>query len=150
MFFHQENPDLHYVPHTDFSCEVTMLAGPRAVQDTWLSQRQPDLPVVSLDDIRNEMKVDPTDNQGRVVQAGSRTLPRIPASWHIVRFQRHEPAAAHTASLAGLICGLPGTDGNHMAGTVFRPLATAEQESPGRRTGEGHQKTAGKWNADMG
>lgn len=70
VFFHQENPDLHYVPHTDFSCEVTMLAGlPGSGKDTWLSQRQPDLPVVSLDDIRNEMKVDPTDNQGRVVQA---------------------------------------------------------------------------------
>ncbi|APZ93363.1 AAA family ATPase [Fuerstiella marisgermanici] len=69
LFYRNTDPNLHYVPHEDFSCTVTMLSGlPGSGKDTWLSRHRDDLPVVSLDEIRNEMKVEPTDNQGEVVQ----------------------------------------------------------------------------------
>lgn len=69
QFFRQREPNLHYVPHEDFACQVTMLCGlPGSGKDTWLSQNHSELPVVSLDDIRGELDVDPTDNQGEVVQ----------------------------------------------------------------------------------
>lgn len=69
QFFRQREPNLHYVPHEDFACQVTMLCGlPGSGKDTWLSRNQSELPVVSLDDIRGELDVEPTDNQGEVVQ----------------------------------------------------------------------------------
>ncbi len=68
-FFQQDEPNLHYVPHEDYACQVTVMSGlPGSGKDTWLSQNRPNLPVVSLDDIRGELNVDPTDNQGQVVQ----------------------------------------------------------------------------------
>lgn len=69
LFFRQREPNLYYVPHEDFSCDVTVLCGlPGSGKDTWLARNRPDLPVVSLDDIRRELDVAPTDNQGEVVQ----------------------------------------------------------------------------------
>ena len=69
QFFRQAEPNLHYVPHEDFACTVTMLSGlPGSGKDTWLSRHRAGLPVVSLDDIRGELDVDPTDNQGEVIQ----------------------------------------------------------------------------------
>ena len=50
--------------------EVLLTCGlPGAGKDTWIRANHPDLPVVSLDDLRLEMDVEPTENQGRVVQA---------------------------------------------------------------------------------
>ena len=69
LFHRQREPNLYYVPHEDFACEVTVLCGlPGSGKDTWLARNQPDLPVVSLDDIRRELAVAPADNQGEVVQ----------------------------------------------------------------------------------
>ena len=69
LFFRKREPNLHYVPHEDFACQVTLLSGlPGSGKDTWLSRDRSDLPVVSLDDIREELAVEPTDNQGDVVQ----------------------------------------------------------------------------------
>lgn len=68
-FFHASEPNLHYTPHEQFSCAVTMMAGlPGSGKDTWLATQRPELPVVSLDELRTELGVDPTDNQGRVAQ----------------------------------------------------------------------------------
>ena len=68
-FFRQREPNLHYVPHEDFKCQVTLMCGlPGSGKDTWLSQNRVDVPVVSLDDIRGELGVNPTDNQGEIVQ----------------------------------------------------------------------------------
>ena len=37
-FFRQREPNLHYVPHEDFSCTVTLMSGlPASGKDTWLS-----------------------------------------------------------------------------------------------------------------
>lgn len=64
-----EAKNLHYVPHEDFTCEVTLMAGlPGSGKDTWLARHRDDRPVVSLDDVRSELSVDPTDDQGEVVQ----------------------------------------------------------------------------------
>ena len=50
--------------------EVILMCGlPGTGKDTWIKAHCPDLPVVSLDDLRMEMGVEPTENQGRVAQA---------------------------------------------------------------------------------
>lgn len=68
-FFRSAEPNLHYVPHEEFSCHVTLLSGlPGSGKDTWAQQHRGDLPMVSLDAVREETGVDPTDNQGAVAQ----------------------------------------------------------------------------------
>jgi len=50
--------------------EVILLCGlPGTGKDTWIARNCPELPVVSLDDIRREMGIKPTENQGQVAQA---------------------------------------------------------------------------------
>jgi predicted kinase len=68
-FFRQREPNLHYVPHEDFSCSVTVMSGlPGSGKDHWLAQNRSELPVVALDDIRGELGVEATDDQGQVAQ----------------------------------------------------------------------------------
>jgi predicted kinase len=68
-FFRQQQPNLHYVPHGRFCCTATLIAGlPGSGKDTWLSRNRSGLPVISLDDLRGELDVEPTDNQGQVAQ----------------------------------------------------------------------------------
>lgn len=69
LFFRQAEPNLHYVPYEDFSCTVTMVAGvPGSGKNHWLSLERPELPVVALDEVREELDVAPTEDQGRVAQ----------------------------------------------------------------------------------
>lgn len=70
LFHRGELSSLHYVPHESPSCTVTMMSGlPGAGKDTWLAQHRPELPVLSLDGLREELDVAPEENQGRVAQA---------------------------------------------------------------------------------
>ena len=70
VYFHSETPDLHYVPYDDTTFEVILMAGlPGTGKDTWIQTHRSDLPVVSLDAIRRELRVDPEDSQGVVVSA---------------------------------------------------------------------------------
>jgi predicted kinase len=70
LFYRQERPNLHYVPHEEYRCTVTMLSGlPGAGKDTWVTANVPDVPIVSLDDLRGELGVDAGDDQGEVIQA---------------------------------------------------------------------------------
>src|SRR5262249_32636942 len=51
-------------------CTVTLMSGlPGVGKDTWLARNCPELPVVSLDNLRETLEVDATDNQGAVIQA---------------------------------------------------------------------------------
>jgi predicted kinase len=69
QFYRQANADLHYVPHEDYRCTVTIMSGlPGSGKDTWLAKNRSELPIVSLDDIRGQLDVEATDNQGQVIQ----------------------------------------------------------------------------------
>ncbi|MEZ0274528.1 MAG: AAA family ATPase, partial [Roseimicrobium sp.] len=69
LFFRQAEGNLHYTPHEDYRCTVTLMCGlPGAGKDTWLAKHRPWLPVVSLDAIREDLDMDATDNQGQVIQ----------------------------------------------------------------------------------
>ena len=70
LFYRKDPPNLFYVPHEDYRCTVTMMSGvPGSGKDTWIEQQGPDVPVVSLDDIRQQLDLEATDNQGAVIQA---------------------------------------------------------------------------------
>ncbi|MFO0810174.1 MAG: AAA family ATPase [Gemmataceae bacterium] len=56
--------------HDDCRCDVLLMSGlPAAGKDHWLRAHGPGWPVVSLDDLRDELAVDPADDQGEVVTA---------------------------------------------------------------------------------
>ena len=58
------------MPHEDYRCTVTVMSGlPGSGKDTWLAKNTLNLPVVALDDIREELEVEATEDQGTVVQA---------------------------------------------------------------------------------
>lgn len=70
LFYRQPQPNRHYVPYEAHRCIVTMMAGlPGSGKDAWLATNRPDFPAVSLDDVRDDLGVDATDDQGGVIQA---------------------------------------------------------------------------------
>jgi putative nucleotidyltransferase with HDIG domain len=69
LFYRDQLSSLHYVPHMEYRCTVTLLSGlPGAGKDTWLAKHRPTLPVVALDAIRDALDIEATDNQGEVIQ----------------------------------------------------------------------------------
>lgn len=69
-FFEKPDRDPHYAEFEDFRCKVTVMSGlPGAGKDTWIETHRPDLPMVSLDNIRAELGAPATGNQGQVIQA---------------------------------------------------------------------------------
>ncbi len=67
-----EGPNRHpdHAAHDDTSCEVIVMAGlPASGKDHWLRTHRPELPVVSLDGLRDELDVDPADDQAQVIAA---------------------------------------------------------------------------------
>ena len=70
LYYRGALSSLHYTPREDHRCTVTLLSGlPGSGKDTWVAGMRPELPVVSLDDIRSDLGVDATDDQGAVIQA---------------------------------------------------------------------------------
>src|SRR5439155_18605393 len=70
LFYRDQLSSLHYAPHEDYRCTVTLMSGlPGAGKDTWLAQHRPATPVVALDAIRDVLDIEATDNQGQVIQA---------------------------------------------------------------------------------
>lgn len=86
--------DPAYLAYDDTWGEVTLLSGlPGAGKDTWLREQGSDLPVISLDAIRGELDIAPTDDQGAVASAAwarARELlrRRQPFAWNATNLTR--------------------------------------------------------------
>lgn len=71
VYFQKENSFPDYEPYDNLKGQVIMLSGlPGMGKDTFLKNNYPDLPVISLDDIRRKHKLKPDDSSatGWVVQ----------------------------------------------------------------------------------
>ncbi|HSC38025.1 MAG TPA: AAA family ATPase [Chitinophagaceae bacterium] len=71
-YLQQEQGFTDYIPFDQPLCEVILLSGlPGAGKDSYIKKHLPGLPVISLDDIRVKMNIDPTDKtgNGHVIQA---------------------------------------------------------------------------------
>lgn len=70
LYFRDPGRGPHAPAWDDTRCEAVVLSGlPGAGKDTWARQHAGGLPTISLDALRAELDVDPTDAQGPVVQA---------------------------------------------------------------------------------
>lgn len=70
LFYRDSEFSLHYIPSEKHRCVVTLMSGlPGAGKDSWIAQYLAGIPVVSLDELRFELSVEPTDDQGSVIQA---------------------------------------------------------------------------------
>ena len=70
LYFRNQGRDPEYMAHDDTACEVAMMSGfPGAGKDTWITRNLVAWPVISLDEIRRQMKISPKENQGPVVAA---------------------------------------------------------------------------------
>jgi predicted kinase len=75
VYFRSEGRHPDVEAFDDTKGEMILMCGlPGAGKDTYVREHLGDLPVVSLDDLRAELDVDPTDNQGAVLQAGKERL----------------------------------------------------------------------------
>ncbi len=69
LYFRKAGRDPNYFAFDDTRSEVVLMSGlPGAGKDTWIQSHLPAWKVISLDDIRREMKIAPTENQGVVIQ----------------------------------------------------------------------------------
>jgi putative nucleotidyltransferase with HDIG domain len=101
VYFHSERADADpaYAAYDDTRCEVVLMAGlPGVGKDTWVRQHLEGWPVISLDEIRRELKIAPGENQGGVIQLArqrARELLRQHTSFvwnatNIMRMRRQE------------------------------------------------------------
>jgi predicted kinase len=68
LYLRGDTNDPSYHPHERFRSDVILMSGlPGAGKDTWVKKHAEGWPVVSLDQIRQELDVDPADEQGEVV-----------------------------------------------------------------------------------
>jgi putative nucleotidyltransferase with HDIG domain len=69
-YFHSTGMRPDVALYDDCRCTVTVMSGlPAAGKDTWIARHGGDLPVVSLDDVRAEMGVEPGEEQAAVIAA---------------------------------------------------------------------------------
>lgn len=65
-----ESRDPHYAAHEAYRCTAyVMSALPGSGKDTWIKRNLNDIPMVSLDAVRDKLGTPATGNQGRVIQA---------------------------------------------------------------------------------
>ncbi|MEL7432455.1 MAG: AAA family ATPase [Chloroflexota bacterium] len=68
LYFQQSENHPTYHAYDDTMCEVTLMSGiPGAGKDTWLANNKSNMPVISLDAIRETLGVAPTDKQSPVI-----------------------------------------------------------------------------------
>lgn len=70
IYFQKENGNPNYEAYDDTRFQVVMMSGlPGSGKDTWIKENLPDWQVISLDKLRQQMGIDPEDDQGVVANA---------------------------------------------------------------------------------
>ena len=81
MYFKKGDSYLHYVPFEENSSKVYVMSGiPASGKDTYIKNNFFNQNVISLDNIREEMGVDPAKNQGIVVQEARKRAKKLLAA----------------------------------------------------------------------
>jgi predicted kinase len=94
LYFRREDRSADYEAFDNWHGEATLLSGlPGSGKDTWLAANAGDRPVISLDDLRQELDVAPADAQGPVIaaareQARIHLRARQPFIWNATNISR--------------------------------------------------------------
>lgn len=94
MYFQRGDIALDYPFFDETTFEVLLLSGlPGVGKDTFIQQNYPNWKVISLDDIRKELGITPTDNQGQVIQLGQERAKELlrkktPFIWNATNLQK--------------------------------------------------------------
>lgn len=71
VYFHKEVADPTYEAFDDTRLEAILMCGlPATGKDYWIAQNHPGVAVISLDRLRQQLGISPTEPQGKIVQAG--------------------------------------------------------------------------------
>jgi predicted kinase len=69
VYFQKNDANPHAEIFDDTRCEVVLMSGlPGVGKDFWIQQNCPEYPIVSLDALRQQLKIAPTQEQGEVVR----------------------------------------------------------------------------------
>ena len=112
LFHRQGRPSLHYVPHEDYRCTVTMLSGLPARREGLAGSPPtgPACPSCRSTTCGASCEVEATDDQGGVIQAGRERCREHLRAGAVVRLQRHQPAAADPPAVDRPVRRLRGPD----------------------------------------
>jgi putative nucleotidyltransferase with HDIG domain len=70
LYFRKDSGNPDYEAFDDTQCEVILMSGlPGSGKDYWIKENLPHLPVISLDALRQEMKIPPDETPGSVIVA---------------------------------------------------------------------------------
>ncbi len=70
IYFQKEDGDPTYAAYDDTRFEVILMCAlPGTGKDCWIAKNHPDLPVISLDKLRQTMGVSPTGEQGEIIRS---------------------------------------------------------------------------------
>jgi putative nucleotidyltransferase with HDIG domain len=70
VYFNKDDADPTYAAYDDTRLEVILMCGlPGTGKDYWIEQNYPDLPVISLDKLRQTLGILPTGEQGEIIRA---------------------------------------------------------------------------------
>lgn len=102
-----------YQVHDETWGPVFVMSGlPAAGKDTWIARNCPDIPVIALDDLRQELGIDPSDGQGRLASIArdrARDLLRVRQAfvWNATNIgPRHRTALVNLFSDYGAFVGI--------------------------------------------
>ncbi|MBI4909284.1 MAG: AAA family ATPase [Acidobacteria bacterium] len=93
-YFRRDDRDPRYKAHDSSRCEVILMCGlPGSGKDTWLREHVAGLPLISLDEMREEVGVDPGEAPGELLQTArerARVLLRTASSfaWNATNLTR--------------------------------------------------------------
>lgn len=69
QYFHKENLWHKASLYDDTAFDVILMSGlPLSGKDSWIQKNNTGMPVISLDEIREQLKIPPTKNSGKVIQ----------------------------------------------------------------------------------
>ena len=94
LYFRKPGRSPTYEAYDDWQGAATLLSGlPAAGKDRWLAEHSGDRVIVSLDELRSELKVEPSESQGPIVAAArsrARTALRTgaPLIWNATNLSR--------------------------------------------------------------
>ena len=133
--------DAHRLPDAPveekYSCEAILMCGlPGAGKDFWIRKNMPEANVISLDALRIEMGVAPSDPQGTVLNRAREIAHRIFAGEEVVHLERVEFEPLCPQRVRQVVQRTPSARADRLCGSAARPAVRTESATPPQGSGK--------------